>query len=114
MLIYTLFFSLIPKTKGSLAASNYLFTSAAAPSCFQGVFFKRKKTHYTLNKSGHVHKKAKEHFVFFWPNQFVYVSPVFFDLVSHNFFVSYFLKSFFLQHKSAQVSLQKNVIFYNN
>lgn len=52
----------------------------------------KKKTKFVLNRSPHVHKKAKERFTFFWPRRFMYTTPTFSDLFSLNSFISFFFK----------------------
>lgn len=59
-------------------------------------FYKKKQTHFSLNKASHVYKKSKEHFIFFWPKKGLYKTPTFTDNVSFEQFVSGFLKLTFV------------------
>jgi hypothetical protein len=72
---------------------------------------KSKHSRFSLNKSVHVHKKAKEHFVFYWPRKCLHQTPVFLDFISYNFYCSLFTKRLFSLNKTSQLFYKKKLFF---
>ena len=97
MLIYSKIFIFTNKPKSKLRSKNWISLDYS--------FKKEKKI--SLNKSHHVYKKAKEHFVFSWPIKGVYITPVFIDNKSHEFFLSNLVKFFSLYYPSSAFYIKK-------
>jgi len=70
-------------------------------------FIIKQRSHFSLNKSTHVYKKAKEHFVFFWPHRGMYITPFFLDEVSYQLFLSNFVKFFSVLYPSHSFFIKK-------
>ena len=47
------------------------------PTARRSHFFNKRLVKFSVNKAHHVHKKAKEHFIFFLPKHFFFTMPAF-------------------------------------
>jgi hypothetical protein len=99
MIVYSKIFIFTNKHKTTVKSKSWVSLSYSS----------KKEKKISLNKSHHVYKKAKEHFVFSWPKKGVFITPVFFDNISHELFLSNLFKLFSLYYPSSSFYIKKTI-----